>query len=239
MCGVTEGSGERESSCTPYWISHHTFDLLSTHPGEHGNGSSSTNVAVVAATRERSEGLTETQIIQVLASSSPTSTQLTLWSWALLERPLDSFPAYHGPRRFNTEFTRALHLFLSLARPIQSTSPHPTSPRSILILSTHLRLDLPSGPFPSGFPTNNLYAFPLSPIRATWYAHLIFLDLIILIILGEEYKCGGRSVGIVRSRTQTMEFFGEEYKSRSSSLCNFLHSPVIWSLFGPNLQPLH
>jgi hypothetical protein len=28
-------------------------------------------------------------------------------------RPLDSFPAFHGTQRFNTEFTRALHLFLS------------------------------------------------------------------------------------------------------------------------------
>jgi hypothetical protein len=28
-------------------------------------------------------------------------------------RPLDSFPAFYGTRRFNTEFTRALHLFLS------------------------------------------------------------------------------------------------------------------------------
>jgi hypothetical protein len=28
-----------------------------------------------------------------------------------------SFPAFHGARRFNSEFTRALHLFLSLARP--------------------------------------------------------------------------------------------------------------------------
>jgi hypothetical protein len=45
-------------------------------------------------------------------------------------RPLDSFPAFNGTPRFNTEFTRALHLFLSLAGPIQSTSPHPTSPRS-------------------------------------------------------------------------------------------------------------
>jgi hypothetical protein len=74
-----------------------------------------------------------------------------MWSWALPERPLDvmpldSFPAFHGTRRFNTEFTRGIHLFLSLARPIQSTSPHPTSPSSILILSTHLRLGLPSGP---------------------------------------------------------------------------------------------
>jgi hypothetical protein len=30
-------------------------------------------------------------------------------------------------------------------------------------LSTQLRLDLPSGLFPSGFPINSLYAFFLSP----------------------------------------------------------------------------
>jgi hypothetical protein len=35
--------------------------------------------------------------------------------------------------------------------------------RSILILSTHLRLGLPSGLFPSGFPTNILYVFIFSP----------------------------------------------------------------------------
>jgi hypothetical protein len=87
--------------------------------------------------------------------------KLALWSWAVM--PLDSFPAFYGTRRFITEFTRVLHLFLSWARPIQFTSPHPTSPRSILILSTHLRLGLPSGLFPSGFPTNNLHEFLFSP----------------------------------------------------------------------------
>jgi hypothetical protein len=51
--------------------------------------------------------------------------------------------------------------------PGQSSPHHPTSTRSILILSNHLRLGLPSGLLPSGFTTNNLYAFLFPPIRAT------------------------------------------------------------------------
>jgi hypothetical protein len=117
----------------------------------------------------------------------------TPWSWALLERSLvvwtlDSFPTFYGTRRFNTEFTRTLHLSLSWARPIQSISPHTTYIRSILILCNHLRLGLLSGLLPSSFPTNNLYEFTFSPVRATCPAHLIFLALIILIILREAYK---------------------------------------------------
>jgi hypothetical protein len=67
--------------------------------------------------------------------------------------------------------------------------PVPTIPSYLSkILSTHLRLGIPSGLFPSGFPTNILYAFLVSPIRATRPAHLILLNLIILIMFGEEYK---------------------------------------------------
>jgi hypothetical protein len=55
------------------------------------------------------------------------------------------------------------------------------------MLSIHLRLGLPSGLFPSGFHTNSLYTFLFSPIRATCPAHLIILDFIILVILGEEF----------------------------------------------------
>ena len=95
------------------------------------------------------------------------------------------FPAFHGTRRSITALTSVRHVSLSWASPIQSIYPHPTSWRSVLILSTHLRLGLPSGLFPSCFPTNTLYTPLSSPIRATCPAHLILLDVITHTILGE------------------------------------------------------
>jgi hypothetical protein len=64
-------------------------------------------------------------------------------------------------------FTRASHWSLSCARLIQPMLPHPTHPRSILILSSHPHLVLPIGRFLSGFPTKSLYAFLFSPMCAT------------------------------------------------------------------------
>jgi len=57
---------------------------------------------------------------------------------------------------------------------------------------------------------NPVHAPPL-PIRATCPAHLILLDVIPRTIVGEQYR------------------------SLSSSLCSFLHSPVTSSLLGPNI----
>ena len=118
---------------------------------------------------------------------------LTPWSRVLLEKPaslqlVKKFPAFYGTRRFLTALTSARHLSLSWVSPSQSSYPNPTSWRSILILSSHLGLGLPSGLFPSGFPTSTLYnkytlrirnthCFSTATIvarkrlRATLYAH--------------------------------------------------------------------
>ena len=61
------------------------------------------------------------------------------------------------------------------------------------------------------FPTKTLYAPLLSTTRATCPAHISVLYFI------------------------TRAIFGEQYRSLSSSLCSFLHSPVTSSLFAPNI----
>ena len=118
---------------------------------------------------------------------------LTPWCRVLLEKLtglqlVKKFPAFHGTRRFITALTSVRHLSLSWSSPIQSIQPHPTSWRSILILNTHLRLGLPSGLFPSGFPTKISYTPLSSPIRATCSTHLILLNVITRTILSSTYR---------------------------------------------------
>ena len=114
---------------------------------------------------------------------------LTPWCRVLLEQIpglqlVKKFPSFHGTRRFITALTSVRHLSLYWASPIQSTYPHPTSWRSVLILSTHLRLGL----LPTGFLTKTLYTPLPSPISATCPTHLILFDFITRTILGEEYS---------------------------------------------------
>ena len=83
---------------------------------------------------------------------------LTPWSRILLEKLtcpqlVKKFPEFYGTRKFITTFTNARHLSLSWASSIQSIPPHLTSWRSSLILSSHLRLGLPSGSCPQVSPS--------------------------------------------------------------------------------------
>jgi hypothetical protein len=90
--------------------------------------------------------------------------------------------------------------------------PHPIS-WSILILSSHLRLCLPSSLFPPGLPHKTPLSRPttLLPLRATCPAHFV----------------------LVHSIAQTI--FGEVHRWRNCSLRSFLYSPVTSCLLGWNI----
>jgi hypothetical protein len=105
---------------------------------------------------------------------------------------------------------------LSLIRPNQLLTPHPIPPvKDFTILYTGLRLGISVHLFPSEFTIKTLYVHCIFPTLnsnfATWPAHLILFDLIILIKAGEEYK------------------------SRSSSSWSFHHPPGISARFGTNI----
>jgi len=136
---------------------------------------------------------------------------LTPWCRALLEKLtglqlVKKFPVFHGTRRFITALISVRHLSLSWASPIQSIYPYPASWRSILILSTNLCLGLPSGLFPSDFPTKTLY----TPSPHPYAPHAQPVSFFSILSPAQYWA--------------------------SSSLCSFLHSPVTSSLLGPNIH---
>jgi hypothetical protein len=100
-----------------------------------------------------------------------TNGKLTPWNKVLpekLTRPqlVKKFSILYG-------FRSACHLSISWARWIQFMPPYPTSWRSNLMLSSHLCVDLPVGPFLSVFPTKTLYVHLLSRTRVTCPSHLV------------------------------------------------------------------
>jgi len=90
-----------------------------------------------------------------------------------------------------------------------------TQVAAVLILSSLLRLRLPSGLFPLVFPTKTPNTPLLFPIRATCPAYLILLDFITRTILGEEYR------------------------SLSSSLCIFFPLPCYFIPLRTKYSPQH
>ena len=102
-----------------------------------------------------------TTIIVAFYYTTPNTYLLTTCCRVLLEKLtglqlVKKFPVFHGTRRFITALTSVRQLSLSWASPIQSIYTHTTSWRYVLILFAHLRLGIPSGLIPSGFPIKTL-----------------------------------------------------------------------------------
>ena len=175
--------------CVPLWRIHRVQ--------QQDGGTISDDVLVFGAftsksTRVHAKLLQRTPHSGVLLLTYLLTYLLTPWCRVLLEKLtglqlVKKFPAFHGTRRFITALTSVRHLSLSWASPIQSIYPHPISWRSVLILSAHLRLRLPSGLLPSGFHTKTLYTSSPHPY-APDAQPISFLDFITRTILGEVYK---------------------------------------------------
>lgn len=83
-----------------------------------------------------------------------TRTQLSKYRKELtVVKRVKNFPSLMKPNTALYRVYKSLHL-----ASIQTTSSHPISLTSVLILSSHLRLSPPCGVFPSGFTPNILYS---------------------------------------------------------------------------------
>jgi hypothetical protein len=122
----------------------------------HAIGLPSTEISILLyavrslSTNRDSNNLRLTAPLQCLLTYLPTPCSTVLLEKLTGLQLVKKCPAFYGTRRFIAAFTSARQLSLSWASSIQSVPPHPTSWRSMSILSSHLHLVLPSGSFPSG-----------------------------------------------------------------------------------------
>jgi hypothetical protein len=120
---------------------------------------------------------------------------------------LEQYPVFHSNERFLITFKEAQQEPLCWAKQIQSLYLCSISQRFILIsyqlcLYSILQVSW-----------SELYKhFLIYPMCATWPLQLIFLELTIQIM------------------------FGEDYKLLTSKLCSFLQNPVTSSLLNPNIS---
>jgi hypothetical protein len=100
----------------------------------------------------------------------------------------------HETQKLHAIFTGIFQLSLSWMELAQFLVLTHIPLRSILILSSHLRLGLPKGILLVGLPIKFLKTLLPSSILATWPAHLNLLYLITLTALSELYKLWSSSL---------------------------------------------
>jgi hypothetical protein len=114
--------------------------------------------------------------------------ELTPWRKFLFQKItvsqlIKKFPSFYRTLKFLTTFITAHHPFLFWTAWIHLISSHSVSLRYILILSSHFRLVLPSGLFPSRFSTKIVCELPHVSWPCACSTELTNLDLIIIIII--------------------------------------------------------
>ena len=111
-------------------------------------------------------------------------------------------------------------------------TPHPTSWRSILILSSHLRLSLPSGIFPSGFPKGNSSSFGTATmdkrtrLNVTLHVHclswlrFVFVPLWSFFVRSEHFPFDCQSARRLPSESRQLENKSLPYVTRQNCFRN-------------------
>jgi hypothetical protein len=109
-------------------------------------------------------------------------------SWKLIvPQRIKKFFAFCGTWRFITTFAKAHYLSVSWYRSVHSPSSHPVGWRYILILSSHLRLGLTSGRFPSAFRTISILVSSPSDVAFEWVVVLFIFREVVYSSLYQEY----------------------------------------------------
>ena len=170
---------------------------------------------------------------------------LTPWKRVFLKKLTISqlvkkFPSFYGTRRFITAFISARHLSVSRFRSIHSMTPHPTSWRYILILSSPWVFQVASFPQVSppkpciylSSPPYAIHALPISFFSISTPENLFSLaEFITQRDVSYEVTCTCSTIHV-----NCRDYIRQRPAGLNDKYCCLLRYPPDWKLEGPNSQ---